>query len=489
MSLSRREALAIAAGGAALAASGGCRRILRPLEGDSLPVSIDLPVSDATAEMRLLNRSGFGPRPGDLAMLAEKGTDSWIEEQLKGELEEPLHLEFEVNQMDIFHLDAQDLEDLSMEEVIEQLQQAQLLTAVYSRNQLRQRMADFWTNHFNIYSKKLDSSFRLGSDNWSVIRKHSLGNFGDMVRASAKSPAMLGYLDNDVNKKGVANENYARELMELHTLGVDGGYTQKDIQEVARCFTGWTIESRFLRPRNIARFDPELHDDGSKLVFGKRIPAGLGAKDAELVVDILLKHPSTPKFLAKKLSKYFLGTRNEVVERQITKAYAESKGSISAMLRPILVNDELENAPPILKRPFDFVVSALRAIDADTLAGAELLNQLRQMGQPGYEWPMPDGYPVDTDSWTGSLLARWNFATRLSENAFGDTQPRLAILKEKFEGSEIDLMTSLFFGVSSNHESVKQMEPLLKRKLSSNREKRLIEAASLCICAPEFQWR
>ncbi len=489
MSLSRREALAIAAGGAALAASGGCRKILRPIDGDGLPVSLALPTLNSSANMRLLNRAGFGPRPGDLALLEQKGRDSWIEEQLKGDLKEPLHLEFEVNQMDVFHLDAQDLEDASMEEVIEQLQQAQLLTAVYSRNQLRQRMVEFWTNHFNIYSKKLDSSFRLGSDSWSVIRKHSLGNFGDMLRASAKSPAMLGYLDNDVNKKGVANENYARELMELHTLGVDGGYTQKDIQEVARCFTGWTIENRFLRPRNTARFDPEIHDDGSKLVLGKRIPAGLGEKDAEIVLEVLLKHPSTPKFLARKLAKYFLGTRNKQVEEEVVLAYNASNGSIPEMLRPILDPNALSKSPPILKRPFDFVVSSLRAIDADTLAGAELLNQLRQMGQPGYEWPMPDGYPVDTDSWTGSLLARWNFATRLSENAFGDTQPRLAILKERFDGAEIDLMTSLFFGVASNHESVKQIQPILKRKLSRNQEKRLIEAASLCICAPEFQWR
>jgi hypothetical protein len=189
---------------------------------------------------------------------------------------------------------AWDLQDLPERDVLRQLSQAALLRAVYSHWQLRERLVDLWTNHFNIYARKNRGAYYTPTDQANVIRAHALGTFPDLLRASARSPAMLGYLDNEANRKGVPNENYARELLELHTLGVNGGYTQRDVREVARCLTGWTIEDRFLRRRGTFRFAAERHDNGEKIVLGHRIPAGGGEGDGERVLDIVCAHPSTP---------------------------------------------------------------------------------------------------------------------------------------------------------------------------------------------------
>jgi uncharacterized protein (DUF1800 family) len=233
---------------------------------------------------------------------------------------------------------------------------------------------------------------------------------------------MLSYLDNPSNRHGVANENYARELMELHTLGVHGGYTQNDVQEVARCLTGWTVEDRFLHRRGTFRFDRERHDDGPKMVLGVSIPAGGGAADGDRVLEILATHPSTARFIAGKLVRYFHGESapSESVIASVAEVYKTTGGSIPAMLRALLagkgphgISPTLLSATPLLKRPFDYVVSALRVTGAETDGGSALQKHLAGMGQPLFQWPMPDGYPDNTAAWTGSLLARWNFAAAL----------------------------------------------------------------------------
>jgi uncharacterized protein (DUF1800 family) len=355
--------------------------------------------------------------------------------------------------------------------ILSQLQQAALLRATYSDWQLKERMVDFWTNHFNIYARKGLGIYRKPQDDIGVVRENALGSFPAMLHASSRSPAMLVYLDNQVNKAGVPNENYARELMELHSLGIGGGYTQQDVQEVARCFTGWTVENRYLHAYGQLRFDPDAHDKGVKKVLGQVIPS-MGEDEVPYVVDILANHPSTARFIAKKLCGHFLGKREGPWVDKLATIYKDTKGSIGAMLEPLLLSDALRDGPPVAKRPLDFVVSALRAYAAESDCGRPIQQHLSNMGQGLFEWPMPDGYPDRTSAWTGSLLARWNFAFELCSNQVSGTNvdfENLGRKMEEFDPSELALDTSA---------KLKSLPPADNERM-----------AALALCAPEFQWR
>jgi uncharacterized protein (DUF1800 family) len=380
----------------------------------------------------------------------------------------------QLQRLDAYRMDAHEMEELPIELVLTQLQQGTILRATYSPHQLRERMVEFWSDHFNIYARKGSSAFRKGTDEMSVIRKHALGNFRELVSGSAHSPAMLAYLDNQVNVKGVANENYARELMELHTLGVHGGYTQRDVQEVARCFTGWGIENRFLFAKGKFVFNAEKHDDGAKTVLGKTIPAGGGEKDGELVIEMLSKHPSTAKFICTKLCRYFLGhTEPKVVDRMAA-IFLAKDGEIKPVLMEMFSEKNLAEAPPVQKRPFDYVVSALRATGAQTDAGKPMQEHLVKMGMPLFQWPMPDGYPVKPEAWTGTLLARWNFAAALAKDQIGGT---FMDLKKLHERSGNDL-SSVLLGSRTAGETI-----------SVAVGDDLPAQAMACLASPDFQWR
>jgi uncharacterized protein (DUF1800 family) len=242
-----------------------------------------------------------------------------------------------------------------------------------------------------------------------------------MLKSMTKSPSMLVYLDNQLNFKGHPNENFARELLELHSLGIDGGYTQKDIQEVARCLTGWAMETRFLRPKGSFRFDEERHDLGAKVVLGVKIPSGGGLSDGEAVLDLLANHPSTAKHLARKLVTHFTGGRHEELEKKVATQYANTGGDISAMMRVIVQAPELTIGPTKLRRPFDYLVACLRRSNAETDGGPALQTELRKMGQLLYDWPLPDGYPVDQVSWATNMLPRWQFAYNLAHGKIKET--------------------------------------------------------------------
>jgi uncharacterized protein (DUF1800 family) len=284
--------------------------------------------------------------------------------------------------------------------------------------------------------------------------------------------------------------------MELHTLGVHGGYTQKDVQEVARCLTGWTVEQRFLRRRGAFRFDASRHDDGPKTVLGVKIPAGGGERDGERVLEILAAHPSTARFLARKLCRYFLGAEGTPWEAKLAAIYTKTGGDIRAMLRPLLLSEELLAAPPILKRPFDFMVSALRALSADTDGGKPLQEHLSRMGQPLYQWPMPDGYPDRTASWTGSLLARWNFALALSAGEVSGTRVPLAELVKAYgDGTDPGAaMLALTLCRRPDDPEVHALRAALKAAppVPADPDKPDAThgtAAALSLASPAFQWR
>lgn len=470
---SRREFIFLAGAAGVVA---GCGRLVRQLPGNEVPESVALPAGDVHPTFRLLNRAGFGPRPGDVAAVAAQGHGAWLESQLHPDKSESPRLNTQLARLDVWQENPEDLLDLRTEEVVAQLNQAQLLRATYSRWQLQERMTTFWADHFNVYAHKADGAFRLGKYEYETIRDHALGTFPELLGAVAHSPAMLAYLDNQQNVNGVANENYARELMELHTLGVHGGYTQKDVQEVARCFTGWTFERRFLHRKGSFTFDPTLHDKGEKHVLGHRIPAGGNESDAAAVLTIVANHPATADFISAKLCRHFLGDANHPMKAKLASVFKETGGDIKALCRTLFLSNELLTGPPVAKRPFDYVVSALRATAADTDGGDGVQHHLGRMGQTLYEWPMPDGYPDRAAAWTGSLLARWNFALALAHGKLEGTDTDLKGLHRKSgEASAGPAMRAVLLAQKAPHPA-----PIAHAST-------VADATALCLASPDFQ--
>ena len=485
MRISRRDWLKLggASGGAMLL--GGCSKVVQRATALHLEAPL-APPAHSDPIVRLLNRVAFGPATGDVARVAKLGAEKYVDEQLNPDGNDEIILLARLRGVEVFDTGAIEMRDTHVEPMLRGLQQAAILRAVYSRHQLQERMVDFWTNHFNIYARKGDGTYFLPTDQLKVIRPHALGKFPELLNASAHSPAMLSYLDNNVNQKGRANENYARELMELHTLGVHGGYSQKDVQEVARCFTGWTVENRFLRRKGFFRFDESRHDNGEKIVLGHKIPAKGGEKDAELVLDILVKHPNTAKYISEKLCRYFLGESAGDWPQKTAQIYLKTDGDIKAMLRPLLLSEELSSGPPIIKRPFDFQVSSLRALGADTDGGQPLQDHLRKMGQPLHLWPMPDGYPTHTQAWAGSLLARWNFAIALTHGEVKNTTINLPALIEKRDAAQV--LTEIILGHRAD-EKPDLLRTVTKSLQGIKDDKSAQHIAALLLCTPEFQWR
>ena len=355
---------------------------------------------------------------------------------------------------------------------IAELSQQKIVRAVYSERQLEEVLVDFWFNHFNVFVGKGQVRTYLAEYEREAIRPHALGRFRELLGATAKSPAMLFYLDNwqstaaadartsadaktdaarqrrgqqqmplrgrrqknriqmptrpertladlppQMRRRGL-NENYARELMELHTLGVDGGYTQKDVQEVARAFTGWTIANP--RQGGPFRFEPRLHDDGEKAVLGHRIKAGGGQSDGEHVLDLLVKHPSTARHIATKLARKFVA--DDPPAALVTRAaerFRATDGDIREVVRTIVTSPEFfakEAYRAKVKSPYEFVVSAVRVTTVDTSDAIPLVMAVRDLGMPLYGAQPPTGYSDRAEAWvnTGALLNRMNFALALS---------------------------------------------------------------------------
>jgi uncharacterized protein (DUF1800 family) len=399
--------------------------------------------------------------------------------------------------------------------LITELQGSRILRAVYSERQLQEVMVDFWENHFNVFAQKGADRWLLVPYDRDTIRPNTLGKFSDLLLATAESPAMLFYLDNfqsvspnapagnrpnarrpgqdrpffdilmnrRMNNRGLLNpnarpqqqpgndaqrpqaqqqrqkrginENYARELMELHTLGVDGGYTQKDVQEVARCFTGWTI----YQPRGFAAaasgdmdsragqffFNPRTHDDGEKIVLGHKIPAGGGIKDGQMVLDILAHHPSTAKFIATKLARRFvMDEPTPALVQRIATAFTRSDGDIRETLRAIFASPEF-NSPEAyrakIKTPFEVAVSSIRTLGGETNGAPPIHQWIARMGEPLYGYQAPTGYPDVAENWvnTGALLERLNFGLALASNRIPGTRVNLdRFLNDAKSGGKID---------------------------------------------------
>jgi uncharacterized protein (DUF1800 family) len=530
-----------------------------PASADKKPIAAKLTTDRQI--IHLLNRMTFGPRPGDVEKVKRIGIDKYIDEQLHPERIDDSAVEARLAGLDSLHMSIAEIlekypqpnkiaRELGLggkqnqagvgqlgsqadaaevrravlayyrehglrppQALLGELEAQKLIRAVYSERQLQEVMTDFWFNHFNI-------DWRKGADKWLVtdfemnaIRPHTLGKFKDLLMATAKSPAMLFYLDNflssspdaqpgkrrmgqgiifglpriarqfmrDQNQAQAAklgkgrkpgiNENYARELMELHTMGVDGGYTQKDVQEVARCFTGWTID----QPRRGGHFifRDWMHDNGEKIVLGHRIPAGGGIKDGEMVIDILVHHPSTAKFISTKLVRRFVSDNppQSLVDR-VASVYTKTDGDIREMLRTIFTSPEF-NSPEAyrakIKSPFELAVSAIRALGGDTDGSPQLSQFIAKMGQPLYRYQAPTGYPDRAEQWvnTGALLERLNFGLALSAGRIPGTTVDLKRAIDGIDSAQPDRVMERAITILLGGDVSPQTRQVLEKQLKS----------------------
>lgn len=437
---------------------------------------------------RALSRLTWGPRPEEIARAGELGLDGWLEEQLAPERIADREAELRLRRLDTLTMDPSALAEVRDEAASRELQRAALLRAVYSKRQLREVMVDFWGDHFSISTLKGDCAWLKTVDDREVIRPHALGRFRDLLAASMRSPAMLFYLDNQVNRAGKSNENYARELLELHTLGVDAGYGQRDVQEVARCLTGWTID-RHRRQGRVA-FDPAAHDDGPKTVLGVPIPAGGGAGDAERAAETLLAHPATPRLIARKLARRFVADEpSPALVANLAEVFARSGGDIAAVLRALVRAPEFAAAPPKFKRPLGYVAGALRQLGAATDGGSPLLEMLARMGQPLFAWPTPDGFPDQAAAWSAATLARWRFALALATDAIPGTRLDLARLAAASGATTLpdwlDTLATLLLGGPLPAAARDTLVPLLGPDDETARR----AALAIVVAGPGYQWR
>jgi uncharacterized protein (DUF1800 family) len=328
--------------------------------------------------------------------------------------------------------------------VIGDLREGKIYRALYSNRQLEEVLVDFWFNHFNVYEGKNNVNLRplMASYERDAIRPHVLGHFKDLLLATARHPAMLYYLDNwesvskdafeigpfAPNVEQVArqlarqahglNENYGREVMELHTLGVNGGYTQDDVINVAKCFTGWTIRQPNTKPEFV--FAAFMHDMGEKTVLGHKIPAGGGEQDGSQVIDILAHHPSTAKFISKQLAQKFVADEPPpaLIDRMAL-TFTKTDGDLRAVMQTMFASPEFFSEGAFqakIKTPFEMVISAIRSLQATATDAFGLAQKISDLGQPLYGKLEPTGYPLTGDSWlsTSSLFGRINFGTALA---------------------------------------------------------------------------
>lgn len=434
--ISRRRLLKTAAAGGAVAGIGGFSALseffapfLTPAD-DGLTAFRPPSAGEIDDASHVLNRLTFGARPGQHAEVAALGARAFIARQLDPESIDDSRIDASSRRFEALHAwPLGELLEYDARELLDQLTRKKILRACHSHRQLQEVMVDFWSDHFNIDPSKGDSKWLKPADDREVIRTHALGSFPALLKASALSPSMLWYLDGRVNRRATdaerPNENYARELLELHSLGVHGGYTQQDVMEVARGLTGWTVRERANSRFAVGKveFRPDLHDDGPKTVLGTTIPAGLGAGDLDRIIEIVALHPSTARYLAEKLCRRFISDSPPAAAvATVSAAFLESGGDLRPTLAALFETPDFwASRGGKLKRPFHFVVSALRATAARTNAGPALQEHLLRLGHAPFQFPTPDGYPEEARPWMATLLWRWKFAIDLASHAIPGT--------------------------------------------------------------------
>ena len=457
---------------------------------------------EASLERRLLDRATMGWTRAAQDEIDSVGYGAWLRRQLDfeeiddGPLEDALHETLPTLSMQPWEL----LEEYQTDRVVPALELliATLYRAIYSPRQLFERMTIFWSDHFNIDLSSDLANFLKPIDDRDVIRRHALGKFPDLLAAGAHSPAMLVYLTNISNVAEHPNENYARELMELHTLGADGGFGQEDVREVARALTGWRIQENGGGNRfGTFVFDPDVHDFEAKTVLGHHIPAGGGVKDGEMVLRVLASHPSTARFISRKMLRYFWGYEPpERFVEKVAEVYLDTDGDIRAMLRTVLRRPWMEQATPKLKRPFHLMTSAVRALRGEIEDPFFLIEALQRAGHQPFGWQPPNGYPDHEVYWSPSLLPRWNFAATFLGGPVRPGVPELDPYFDPQRGSYRDsrltseqLRRQIDQTLTGGRLRVKTKVAL--RDFLAGREidhRSIHDSVSLAVSSPEFQF-
>lgn len=364
---------------------------------------------------------------------------------------------------------------------------ATFIRALLSPRQLFERTVELWNDHLHT-AIEADLGPFLKADYDRDIRAQALNTFRGLIGASAHGPAMLDFLTNNTNFRGHPNENYARELMELHTLGVDGGYTQDDVREVARAFTGWT----FYDPRNPGRnfgrflFLGDAHDFDAKTVLGTPLPAGQGVADGEAVLDLLAGHQSTARFIARKMLIQFIGyapTERDI--ERVAEVFQNSGGDLRSCLRSVLSWHGLTAARPKFKRPFHLVTSSLRALFGGLDGAAEHLFWMFSAGHFPFYWSPPNGYPDAEGYWALAPLGRWNYGNAILAGSV-DIEAIVGFLGDAENAEQVVALLDqlLVGGLLSDATRRALLDFLGERPLDPTT---LREAIGLAVCSPEFQ--
>src|SRR5467141_564451 len=409
----------------------------------------DAPVPGSRADdLLLLNRVTWGANPSSARELARMGPERYLEAQLQPAQEAALPPQAQA-QVDAMTIAQRPVDELAKEmesrrkgldllrnddekKAAQQAYQQELtrlgreaaarmlLRALYSPWQLREQMTWFWMNHFNVFQYKANLRVLVADYEERAIRPHALGRFRELLGATARHPAMLIYLDNAQNAANRINENYARELMELHTLGVDGGYTQRDVQELARILTGFSVNI----DREMSKFILGRHDYGDKLLLGRTI-RGRGAAEVDEALDLLARHPSTARFICRKLALFLVSDDpSAALVEQLAATFRSSDGDIAAVLRELFASPEFRaSLGTKFKDPVHYVVSAVRLAydDKAILNAGPMINWLGRMGEPLYARPTPDGFALTRTEWAsaGQMATRFEIARTLGYGAAG----------------------------------------------------------------------
>ncbi len=483
----------------------------------------ELPLSPQERALHALNRLGYGPRPGDIEAIDKLGAEAWLQQFLAQQMAPSVLPESLVTRLQalsttqlsqsgligrfreatsaglaarrdvgsITEPQAADLMAKARRELVRpvllEAASQRLIRALESPAQLEEVLVEFWFNHFNVFSGKGQVAVLVGDYERQAIRPHVLGRFRDMLGASAKHPAMLVYLDNvqsvaagykppapmaqlNPNAARLAglNENYARELMELHTLGVEGGYTQRDVTELARMLTGWTINyraARLGRSGDLFEFDPSRHDHGSKFWLGREVPAS-GQAEGERALDLLAAHPATAKHIGFKLAQAFVADQPPpALVQRLAERFTATGGDLKAVTQALMSSDEFwrrEAFGAKFKTPYQYLVSTLRALDATAIQEVQpLLQVLAQSGMPLYGAQTPDGYKNTASAWMNpeALAQRLQFASKLAERRWQRNAPsdRAGLLttmgglwrastRQSVAGEPANLQTALLLG-------------------------------------------
>ena len=519
--------------------------------------------------LHTLTRLGFGPRPGDMQSVRDMGLTAYIESQLHPEDIADKECDLILAGYPTLAMSSQELykafppaklttknpdgkrSNQKIKKILQELAEAKLARAVKSERQLNEVMVDLWYNHFNVTFQKNLCKWLVTSYERDTIRPHALGRFRDLLGAVAHSPAMMAYLDNaqssvdtrfvpeDLvmenkamaammdkakanNKKMGLNENYARELMELHTLGVDGGYTQDDVINAARVLTGWSLvgakpakmsgkvpmmsgnrrgsgKVKVMQQPFTFIFRPTMHDPGDKTVLGKKFGPNDGMREGEELLDMLARHPHTAAFIATKLCRRFVSDDPPAaLVKRVAQRFLATDGDIKETLRALFGSPEFfdqANFRSKVKSPFEFMVSALRATDAEVDQPARLVQVLAQMGEPPFLCEPPTGYSDNSSAWvsSGALLDRTNFSMALFSHS--DKSPAHAQI-EQTQGSDQELVESLYAFLlhgtvsdSTKHILANKLKDPGTDDTSRSGDSRAVRLAALVMSSPDFQRR